>query len=1034
MAVAGAIFGAAIGGWMNDRIGRKLSIMCADVLFFIGALIMAFAPAPWVIIIGRLFVGLGIGMASMTAPLYISEDSPARIRGALVSTNGLLITGGQFLSYLVHLAFTKTPGMWRWMLGVAGIPPMIQFIFMWSLPESPRWLYRNNKVNEATQILEKIYPADEVEKEIKALQLSIEEEKRAEESMEYGFFSNIKIAWGNKVVRRGLYAGITVQVAQQFVGINTVLYYSPTVVQLAGYASNKTALALSLITSGLNAAGTIISMLFVDKCGRRRFMIISMFGIIICLLNKTLLCFYSFTSILAHKKRYSSEPPSNSTGMANDDWPDWLPGDWSVHIRKIDGRKVKCYVDPAGHKCYSKPQVLDYLKKTNRSAPVEKTQNVDDSGIDLSVDPNEPHTDEVPESSAGGHPTKLTPRTSRRKPTSTASIEDLSEDFLAGEGSSSAHLSHQRHRGDSSWLPAGWTVEERTRKGGSSSGMKYKIYTDPVGGHRFFSKPQVLNYLAKTNSSAGGQEAIFPEPISAMPISAWQEKPTTEPDDSQIYEATEVDKKTEKKTESSHSSSAYEVISRTPVEGLPEGWIKEVRMRKNGLTKRHDPYFLDPLSEYAFCSKKDALRYLESGDVKTCASKPRKKDMNNDDTLNVNLTSNGGELTPPPDQSRGTEASKEVTNGSVEELKTNGSGVEDPKPLRSITGGSFSTPDTTRKEARSTAGGSFSTPTEDSDWLPDGWLVDVRYKNSGMKYKIYKDPSTGKLFYSKPQVLSYLGLASSSNSRKRKEHKASVAPDSSPNATPADVARPKRSVKKKGDSQNADYQEVITTAAADGLPPGWIKETRTKIYATHKRNDPFYTDPETGYIFRSKLDALRFLETRDVNLCAIRPKVKDKDGNEVLVFTNNVPKPTTGDEVATEENHTPDPKTTDNTKRRVSSRVTKHNSPPSTSPARSSKRQKGKHPETSEGLTEGNGAGQEKLATGVNLEKQPDDGNLTFDIPEDDNWTDQCIDFAVKTLTNEILFNGQPISGGFQEENSGVETTGVKDTPPTKVN
>ncbi|KAI7744392.1 hypothetical protein M8C21_013845, partial [Ambrosia artemisiifolia] len=106
MAVAGAIFGAALGGWMNDKFGRKKSIMSADVLFWFGAIIMAFAPTPWVIIIGRLFVGLGVGMASMTAPLYISEASPARIRGALVSTNGLLITGGQFLSYLINLAFT----------------------------------------------------------------------------------------------------------------------------------------------------------------------------------------------------------------------------------------------------------------------------------------------------------------------------------------------------------------------------------------------------------------------------------------------------------------------------------------------------------------------------------------------------------------------------------------------------------------------------------------------------------------------------------------------------------------------------------------------------------------------------------------------------------------------------------------------------------------------------------------------------------------------------------------------------------------
>lgn len=106
-AVAGAIIGAALGGWINDRYGRKISIIIADILFFIGAIIMAVAPSYGLIILGRIFVGFGVGMASMTAPLYISEASPARIRGALVSTNGLLITGGQFLSYLINLAFTK---------------------------------------------------------------------------------------------------------------------------------------------------------------------------------------------------------------------------------------------------------------------------------------------------------------------------------------------------------------------------------------------------------------------------------------------------------------------------------------------------------------------------------------------------------------------------------------------------------------------------------------------------------------------------------------------------------------------------------------------------------------------------------------------------------------------------------------------------------------------------------------------------------------------------------------------------------------
>ncbi|KAL6200883.1 hypothetical protein ACLB2K_024598 [Fragaria x ananassa] len=282
--VAGAIIGAAIGGWMNDALGRKKSILIADVVFFVGAIVMAAAPVPWVIIIGRIIVGLGVGMASMTAPLYISEASPHRIRGALVSTNGLLITGGQFLSYLINLAFTKTPGTWRWMVGVAGLPAVVQFILMLSLPESPRWLYRDNKVDEARAILAKIYPAEEVDDELKALQESVEFEKSEEGAIGKTMLQKVKSCFGNTVVRRGLYAGITVQVAQQFVGINTVMYYSPSIVQFAGFASNQTAMALSLVTSGLNVVGTLISMCFVDRYGRRRLMIISMFGIISCLI------------------------------------------------------------------------------------------------------------------------------------------------------------------------------------------------------------------------------------------------------------------------------------------------------------------------------------------------------------------------------------------------------------------------------------------------------------------------------------------------------------------------------------------------------------------------------------------------------------------------------------------------------------------------------------------------------------------------------------------------------------------------------
>lgn len=107
MAIVGAIIGAALGGWFNDTYGRKKATLFADILFIIGSIIMCVAPDPYVLIVGRLFVGLGVGIASVTAPVYIAEASPSEIRGGLVATNVLMITGGQFVSYLVNLAFTE---------------------------------------------------------------------------------------------------------------------------------------------------------------------------------------------------------------------------------------------------------------------------------------------------------------------------------------------------------------------------------------------------------------------------------------------------------------------------------------------------------------------------------------------------------------------------------------------------------------------------------------------------------------------------------------------------------------------------------------------------------------------------------------------------------------------------------------------------------------------------------------------------------------------------------------------------------------
>lgn len=280
MALVGAIFGAAVGGWCNDRFGRKPSTLVADAVFALGAILMAAAPNPYVLIFGRFMVGLGVGVASLTAPLYVAEVSPPDVRGFLVGSTVLYITGGQFLSYLVNLGFTEIPGTWRWMLGVAALPAVVQFVLMLSLPESPRWLFRKGKCENALAILEKLYPQEQLDEEVQGLMTAVEEEIQIENSKRNtGFFGLLK----KKEVRGALFVGVGLQAFQQFVGINTVMYYSPTIVKLAGFASNQLALLLSLIVAGTNALGTVAGMYLIDHVGRRRLALASLIGVIVAL-------------------------------------------------------------------------------------------------------------------------------------------------------------------------------------------------------------------------------------------------------------------------------------------------------------------------------------------------------------------------------------------------------------------------------------------------------------------------------------------------------------------------------------------------------------------------------------------------------------------------------------------------------------------------------------------------------------------------------------------------------------------------------
>ncbi|TKY72998.1 inositol transporter 2 [Spatholobus suberectus] len=288
MALAGAIIGASVGGWINDRFGRKKAIVFADTLFFIGSVVMAAAINPAILIVGRVFVGLGVGMASMASPLYISEAVTNQSTGNMEVDVRSCSSTSFDTNHIDDFA------------------PRITSL---------------GKEEEAKEILRRIYPPQDVEDEINALKESVEMEVReASASDKVSIMKLLK----TKTVRRGLYAGMGLQIFQQFVGINTVMYYSPTIVQLAGFASNRVALLLSLVIAGLNAFGSILSIYFIDKTGRRKLLLFSLSGVVVSLVVLTVV----FHETTTHSPMISTIETSHFNNTCPDYSTALNPGEW----------------------------------------------------------------------------------------------------------------------------------------------------------------------------------------------------------------------------------------------------------------------------------------------------------------------------------------------------------------------------------------------------------------------------------------------------------------------------------------------------------------------------------------------------------------------------------------------------------------------------------------------------------------------------------------------------------------------------------
>jgi SP family galactose:H+ symporter-like MFS transporter len=261
----GAVIGALFGGTLSDRFGRRKIIILAGIIFSLSAVGTALAPNVRLLIAGRVIVGIAIGLASFTAPMYISEVSPTRIRGSLVSVNQLAVTIGIVIAYLVDYVFSGIKG-WRYMFGLAAIPSTVLVLAMWRMPDSPRWLMSQSMKDKALAMLQRIRGISDVSNEMKEIQQSLDKQKGGIADL---FHVRLRMA---------LIVGIGLAAIQQLTGINTVIYYAPTIFEFAGF---KTAGVSILATTGVglvNVGFTVLAIWLMDRVGRRPLLLIGLSG------------------------------------------------------------------------------------------------------------------------------------------------------------------------------------------------------------------------------------------------------------------------------------------------------------------------------------------------------------------------------------------------------------------------------------------------------------------------------------------------------------------------------------------------------------------------------------------------------------------------------------------------------------------------------------------------------------------------------------------------------------------------------------
>jgi sugar porter (SP) family MFS transporter len=255
--LVGAMTGALVGGTIADRIGRRSTLVWGGIIFIVGSILAPLSPNVATLIIARALLGIAIGFTSVTAPVYVSELAPPQSRGMLIGLYQFALTVGIALADLTGY-WLAGQHAWRLMFGIGAIPAIVFLFMVLTVPESPRWLFAQNRPEDAEAVL-KTY-TDEA-----GARLLLEDIRT---SLQTKMERRWSALW-TPAVRGSLYIAVGFTVLQQVTGINTIIYYGPQIFALAGISSDKNAIFATLLVAIVNVLATVIALALVDKVGRK---------------------------------------------------------------------------------------------------------------------------------------------------------------------------------------------------------------------------------------------------------------------------------------------------------------------------------------------------------------------------------------------------------------------------------------------------------------------------------------------------------------------------------------------------------------------------------------------------------------------------------------------------------------------------------------------------------------------------------------------------------------------------------------------